>query len=161
MKLKEPFVMILVGTTLSGKSSWVSDNYPGVEVISRDEIVMELATTRDYTAAFRAVDRKLVEKTLTQRLIGANLAQKSIIIDMTNLTLKRRVRTLSHFSPLFYKVAVVFPILSGEEYQKRNISRNSTQNKWISPAVIDSMIDSYQPPTAEEGFDFISVIRTL
>lgn len=161
MKLKEPFVMILVGTALSGKSTLVRNNYPRVEVISRDEIVMELAATRDYSDAFRTVDQKLVDKVLAQRLIEANLAQSSIIIDMTNLTIKRRARTLSYFSPHFYKVAVVFPILSNEEYQKRNISRNSTQNKWIPPAVIDSMIDSYQPPTAEEGFDFISVLNTL
>jgi tRNA uridine 5-carbamoylmethylation protein Kti12 len=49
-------------------------------------------------------------------------------------------------------LAVVFPILSDDEYQNRNISRNSKENKWIPPSVIKSMIDSYQEPTYDEGF---------
>ncbi len=36
MKLKEPFVIILVGPTLSGKSTWIRNNYPDTNVISRD-----------------------------------------------------------------------------------------------------------------------------
>jgi tRNA uridine 5-carbamoylmethylation protein Kti12 len=62
---------------------------------------------------------------------------------------------LRYFDDTFYKVAVIFPILSDDEYQKRNIDRNSKENKWIPPSVIKSMIDSYQQPTTVEGFDNI------
>lgn len=44
--------MLLVGPTLSGKSTWLKTNYPNVKVISRDEIVMEVAGTIDYNKAF-------------------------------------------------------------------------------------------------------------
>ena len=147
--------MLLVGPTLSGKSTWIRNNYPTINVISRDEIVMEVAGTRDYNKAFETVDQKLVDRVLAERLTGANLTKTSTIVDMTNMTVKRRAQTLRYFDDSFYKIAVVFPILSDEQYQMRNIDRNSKENKWIPPSVIKSMIDSYQYPTLEEGFDNI------
>ena len=155
MKLKEPFVILLVGPTLSGKSTWIRNNYPNVNVISRDEIVMEVAGTRDYNKAFDTVDQKLVDKVLAERLSNSNSNKTSTIVDMTNMTVKRRAQTLRYFDNSFYKVAVIFPILSDDEYQKRNIDRNAKENKWIPPSVIKSMIDSYQQPTTVEGFDNI------
>lgn len=155
MKLKEPFVILLVGPTLSGKSTWIRNNYPNVDVISRDEIVMEVAGTRDYNKAFDTVDHKVVDKVLIERLTEANTTKTSTIVDMTNMTVKRRRQTLQYFDDGFYKVAVVFPLLSDEEYQRRNIDRNAKENKWIPPTVIKSMIDSYQEPTTSEGFDNI------
>jgi len=155
MKLKDPFVIILIGPVLSGKSTWIKNNYPNVDVISRDEIVMEVAGTRDYNKAFDTVDHKVVDKVLVERLTEVNTTKTSTIVDMTNMTVKRRRKTLQYFDDTFYKVAVVFPILSDEEYQRRNIYRNINENKWISPVVITSMIDSYQEPTTDEGFNDI------
>jgi predicted kinase len=158
MNLKEPFVMLLVGPTLSGKSTWIRNNYPTINVISRDEIVMEVAGTRDYNKAFETVDQKLVDRVLAERLTDANLTKTSTIVDMTNMTVKRRSQTLRYFDDNFYKIAVVFPILSDEQYQMRNIDRNSKENKWIPPSVIKSMIDSYQEPTSDEGFSKIILL---
>lgn len=155
MKLKEPFVMLLVGPTLSGKSTWIKNNLPNINIISRDNIVMELAGTQDYNTAFEQVDQKLVDRVLAERLAEANSSQTSTIVDMTNMTIKRRRQTLQYFGENFNKVAVVFPILDSEEYEKRNISRNAAENKWIPPSVIKSMIDSYQQPQYEEGFNNI------
>ena len=155
MNLKEPFVMLLIGPSLSGKSTWLRNNYPTVNVISRDQIVMEFAGTRDYNKAFNTVDHKLVDRVLAERLTESNSNKTSTIVDMTNMTVKRRSQTLRYFDDSFYKIAVVFPILSDEQYQMRNIDRNSKENKWIPPSVIKSMIDSYQYPTLEEGFDNI------
>ena len=74
---------------------------------------------------------------------------------MTNMVVKRRNQTLSFFDDSFYKVAVIFPILTDDEYSERNNIRNINENKWIPPFVIKSMIDSYQEPTTEEGYDKI------
>ena len=151
--IKEPFVMILIGPTLSGKSTYIRNTYPNVEVISRDEIVMEVFGSRDYSLAFKEVDQKEVDRVLATRLKEANDLKTSIIIDMTNMTVKRRMATLRNFDKDFSRVAVVFPILSSDEYTRRNIDRKEKENKWIPPFVIKSMIDSYQEPTLEEGYD--------
>ena len=155
MKLKEPFVMLLIGPTLSGKSTWIRNNYPDVNIISRDEILMEVAGTRDYNKAFETVDQKLVDRVLAERLTEANSNKTSTIVDMTNMTTKRRAQTLRYFDDGFYKMAIVFPILSDDQYQMRNIDRNAKENKWIPPSVIKSMIDSYQEPQYDEGFNNI------
>ena len=151
--IKEPFVMMLIGPTLSGKSTYIRNNYPNVEVISRDEIVMEVFGSRDYNLAFKEVDQKEVDRVLAKRLKDANDLKTSVIVDMTNITVKRRMATLRNFDKDFSRVAVVFPILSSDEYTRRNIDRKEKENKWIPPFVIKSMIDSYQSPTLEEGYD--------
>ena len=150
--------MMLIGPTLSGKSTYIRNNYPNTEVISRDEIVMEVFGSRDYNLAFKEVDQKEVDRVLAARLKEANDSKKSVIIDMTNMTVKRRMATLRNFDKDFSRLAVVFPILSDEEYTKRNIDRNSKENKWIPPFVIKSMIDSYQEPTLDEGYDRIIIL---
>jgi len=152
-KIKEPFVMMLIGPTLSGKSTYIRSNYPSTEVISRDEIVMEVFGSRDYNSAFKEVDQKEVDRRLADRLVATAAAKKNVIVDMTNMTVKRRMATLRNFGKDFTRVAVVFPILSDEEYEKRNIDRNAKENKWIPPFVIKSMIDSYQEPSPAEGYD--------
>ena len=150
--------MMLIGPTLSGKSTYIRNNYPNVQVISRDEIVMEVFGSRDYNLAFKEVDQKEVDRVLVARLKDANDLKTSVIIDMTNMTVKRRMATLRNFDKDFSRVAVVFSILSDEEYTKRNIDRNAKENKWIPPFVIKSMIDSYQEPTLDEGYDRIIIL---
>ena len=150
--------MMLIGPTLSGKSTYIRNNYPNTEVISRDEIVMEVFGSRDYNLAFKEVDQKEVDRVLSTRLKDANDLKTNVIIDMTNMVVKRRMATLKNFDKDFSRVAVVFPILSDEEYTKRNIDRNAKENKWIPPFVIKSMIDSYQEPTLDEGYDRLIIL---
>ena len=156
--IKEPFVMMLIGPTLSGKSTYIRNNYPDIDVISRDEIVMQVFGSRDYNLAFKEVDQKEVDRVLAKRLKEANDLKTSVIVDMTNMVVKRRMATLRNFDKDFSRIAVVFPILSDEEYSKRNIDRNAKENKWIPPFVIKSMIDSYQEPTLDEGYDRIIIL---
>ena len=153
--IKEPFVMMLIGPTLSGKSTYIRNNYPDTDVISRDEIVMEIFGSRDYNRAFKEVDQKEVDRTLARRLKESYDAKRRIIVDMTNMTAKRRLATLLNFDNDFTRVAVVFPMLSEDEYLRRNIDRNAKENKWIPPAVIKSMVDSFQAPTSEEKYDIV------
>ena len=150
--------MMLIGPTLSGKSTYIRNNYPNVQVISRDEIVMEVFGSRDYNLAFKEVVQKEVDSVLAKRLKDTTDLKTNVIIDMTNMTVKRRMATLRNFDKDFSRIAVVFPILSDEEYSKRNIGRNAKENKWIPPFVIKSMIDSYQEPTLDEGYDRIIIL---
>ncbi len=153
MKLKEPFVIILVGPPLSGKTTWIRQNFPDTEVISRDETVMEVYGSRNYTEAFANVDQKEVDRVLQQKFINANLQKKSVIVDMTHMASKRRKQNLDYFSNDYYKLAVIFPILPDEEYEVRNKKRIEEENKDLPMRIVKSMISSYQPISKEEGFD--------
>jgi predicted kinase len=151
--LKEPFVIILIGPPLSGKTTWIRENFPTTEVISRDETVMEVYGSRNYTEAFNNVDQKEVDKVLAQKFLDANVAKKNVIVDMTHMASKRRKQNLNYFTNDYYKLAVIFPILSEEEYVKRNQKRIEEENKDLPMGIVKSMISSYQPITAEEGFN--------
>jgi predicted kinase len=158
MKEKSPFVLILSGIPMSGKSTWVRENYPDVLAISRDEIVMEVAGTRDYNLAFKTVDQKAVDKLLVKRITEAATKKVDVIIDMTNLSRKVRIKNLSYFSDDYYKVAVVLPILDSAEYKRRNDFRSVNENKFIPPFVITNMMNSFVLPIEDEGFDKIILV---
>ena len=158
MKAKYPYVFVLVGLPLSGKSTWIRRNYPDAKVISRDDLVLEVYGSDNYSEAFKNVDQKEVDRTLDLRLKDSNLNKENVIVDMTNLTTKRRKQTLRYFSDDYYKEVVVFPILDKDEYSYRNKERNERENKWIPPFVITSMLESYIVPTLDEGFDKITIL---
>lgn len=148
-----PFVMLLSGVPMSGKSTWLKENYPDVMVISRDDILLEVAGTEDYGKAFYNTDSKLVDKKLRERLVLAGSLGQNVILDMVNGSVKTRRRNLEYFSDDFYKVAVVFPVLTSDEYVRRNEVRKVNENKFIPPKVLYTMINSFTIPTEDEGFD--------
>lgn len=158
MKLPEPFVVILIGPPLSGKTTWIKDNFPTTDVICRDEILMDVHGSRDYNKAFSEVDQKLVDRILDQNLRESNANKKNVIIDMTHMTSKRRRQNLSYFTDDYYKLAVIFPILSDDEYHRRNEKRIHEENKDLPMYIIKRMISSYQPVSKEEGFNKIITI---
>jgi len=157
--LKEPFVIILIGPPLSGKSTWIRENFPTTEVISRDETVMEVYGSRNYTEAFNNVDQKEVDKVLTQKFLDANVAKKNVIVDMTHMASKRRKQNLNYFSDDYYKLGVIFPILSDDEYVRRNQKRIEEENKNLPMSIVKSMISSYQPITPDEGFNKVITLK--
>lgn len=156
-KLKQPFVLVLIGPPLSGKTTFIKKNFVEknieISIISRDDIVLELAETDDYQEAFNSVNQKEVDVELQRRLRESAESGKNTIIDMTNMTSKRRQHNLQYFGDEFTKVAVIFPILDWEEYQERNLKRQKEENKFIPERVIKSMIASYQPIKEEENFN--------
>ena len=151
--IKEPFVIILIGPPLSGKTTWIRNNFPGVNVISRDEILMEVYGSDNYDDAFKNVNQKMVDKVLHERLVSADKNMDNVIIDMTHMASKRRKHNLEYFSDDYYKLAVIFPILSDDEYERRNNKRSDEENKYIPMGVIKRMISSYQPIQPDEGFN--------
>ena len=157
--LKEPFVIILIGPPLSGKTTWIRENFPTTEVISRDEIVMEVYGSRNYTEAFNNVDQKEVDRVLTQKFLDANAAKKNVIVDMTHMASKRRKQNLNYFSNDYYKLGVIFPILSDDEYVRRNQKRIEEENKDLPMGIVKSMISSYQPITPDEGFNKVITLK--
>lgn len=155
--LKTPFVLLMVGPPLVGKSTAIKEwlkNFDGnVNIISRDSIVLEQYGSNDYSAAFNSVNQKQVDKILVSRIEDANMNRDNVIIDMTNLTPKRRTYNLSFFNDDYYKVAIVFPFLDWNEFLSRNQKRKVEENKFIPEYVIKNMMNSFTPIKDFEGFD--------
>ena len=160
-KLKKPFVILTIGIPLSGKSTWVNKNIPDdVRVISRDNIIMELSDTDDYNEAYKKVDEKKVNKILYESFLDSNKKRQSVIIDMTFMTSKRRRITLDYYKKDYYKLGVVFPFISKEEFEKRNEKRKIEEKKYIPYSVIENMLSNYNTIDQEkEGFDKIIYIN--
>ena len=149
--------MILIGPPLSGKSTWIKNNFDEIPVtiVSRDQIVLDISG-EDYNIAFNSVNQKEVDRELIKQMTEASKNGDNVIIDMTHMTSKRRKYHLSFFDDDYYKVAVIFPILEEEEYLRRDKIRKEAENKSISLDIINRMISQYQVINEEEeGFDKI------
>lgn len=154
-KFKEPYVLVLIGPPCSGKTTYLKKKYPDLEVISRDQILLEKSgSSDDYDLAYETVNQKEVDKELKSKLESFGKSGKSCAIDMTNLSPKRRKSNLSYFKK-HYKVAIVFDFPSKSQFEERNAKRVIEENKTIPWGVMEKMLESYSPPTKEEGFDKI------
>jgi uridine kinase len=150
-------VILLVGPPLSGKDTHLkSEDFSDFTIISRDDILMSLHNTNDYSEAFNQVDQKLVDKLLVQKIQDCISEKKNVIINMTNLNKKSRNKHLCKFPNSDYeKIAIVFPKLNLCDYINRNDNRKKEDNKFIPVNVIQSMIENWQETTSDEGFDQI------
>jgi predicted kinase len=155
--LKEPWVLTLIGPPLSGKDTWIRNNFDMNEVVmvSRDQILLDVYGSDNYDEAFKNVNQKEVDRVLISTIQKASKENKNVIINMTNMTRKRRIYNLDFFGDEYYKVAVIFPILDEKEYERRNLKRKSEENKFIPLHVLKNMISSYQSISKDEGFDKI------
>jgi predicted kinase len=152
--LKEPYVLVLIGPPLSGKDTALKQmDLSKTLVVSRDQILLDVYGSDNYDEAFKNVDQKKVDVELANQLRQASHDKKNVIINMTNMTSKRRSHNLSYFSDDYLKVAVIFPILEWDEYRRRNLKRQQEEKKSIPEQVIKNMISSYQPIREDEGFD--------
>jgi len=154
-KIEEPYVILLIGPPLSGKTTWINKNFidKSVNVISRDQIVLDEYGSDDYDKSFKNVDQKKVNQILEESMENAAYNMENVIVDMTNLTSKRRKHTLSHFGDDYTKIAVIFPLIEWDEFISRNEKRKREENKTIPEHVIKRMISSYQAIRDDEGFD--------
>jgi predicted kinase len=155
--LKEPWVLTLIGPPLSGKDTWIGNNFDVNEVvmISRDQILLDVYGSDNYDEAFKNVNQKEVDRVLISTIQKASKENKNVIINMTNMTRKRRMYNLDFFGDEYYKVAVIFPILDEAEYERRNLKRKEEEQKFIPTHVLKNMISSYQTISKDEGFDKI------
>ena len=152
--MNKPKVILLIGHPLCGKSTYIKKNYPTTQVISRDELILDIYGGDDYNLAFSEVDQKEVDKMLFKKIKYSSTSNQDVIIDMTNLTQKRRRKSLQYF-PNHHKIAVVFSQLDDDEIIRRNQYRLITEKKSIPLSVIKHMMKNYQEPNKDECFDEI------
>lgn len=157
MKTNIPYLIIPVGVPLSGKSTKMNKDYSDAEIICRDSIILELHGSNDYNLAFKEVNQKEVDRILRERMVNASEDMKSVVLDMTHMSAKRRKFNMSFF-PNHYKMCVVFPFITKSEWEIRNEKRIKEENKNISWGIVENMMNSFQKPDKSEGFNKIIYI---
>jgi hypothetical protein len=149
-----PLQSEIIQSVLSGKDTFLRTikNLDYIE-ISRDKILLEIANTKDYRQAYSLVDSKIIDKELNRQIIQYCSLNKNIIANMTHLKAKRRISTLARFNKEYYKIAIVFPIITKNDFSVRNDKRNKEEKKIISIKLYDEMVNLFELVNEEEGFD--------
>jgi len=144
---------ILIGVPASGKSTWVNQNTDALTmVISTDNHIQEFADAngKTYSEVFDYYI-KTAQKEMFTDLAYAVDHDFNIIWDQTNTSVKARKSKIQKLGS-YFKIAVVFKTPEPEELDRR---LNSRVGKHIPTSVIKSMIESFEYPTLDEGFDKI------
>lgn len=149
-------VFMLIGVPASGKSTWVQSQNFDLEntvIASSDNHVEEYAKSvgKTYNDVFKEFANKAVTQMMAdvEHAISNNLV---VVWDQTNTTAESRIKKLKKFPSHYEKIAVVFPVPTYDELDRRLKSR---PGKNIPSVVMKNMIANFQVPTANEGFSQI------
>lgn len=140
-----PEMTILVGFPASGKSTYCASQ--GIEVLSRDEIVMELSNTDNYVEAFDTVDQFKVNEVREERFRALLQNRSSFIVDETNLSLRKRKQMIRQARKFSYQVKIVCFVVPLPILLQRNEER---AGKTIPRKVYSSMAKNYSIPLPGE-----------
>jgi predicted kinase len=176
-KMKKNFY-ILIGPPAVGKSTWIKKTFGNNQpfVISRDNIVdlvaEEIGVT--YNEMFSSKEEKIkqankrVDKIVSESIENAKFSGEDIVVDMTNLTLSRRIsnsRAINGAEDKYKKVAVLFnfnnkDLLFKTAKKRSQLINASGKTKDISMGVLSSMINSFQEILPDENFEEILHVDT-
>ena len=152
---EKPKLYMLVGVPGSGKSTWVKNQefwMSKCAYISTDMWVEMEAERRGvtYSEIFQEYMPKAVELMVNHVELARDKGM-DIIWDQTSTTITSRVKKF-RMLPEYYTIGVVFRIPKPEELQRRLANR---PGKVIPSDVLQSMIDGWEEPTKDEGFNQI------
>jgi predicted kinase len=149
-----PNLYVLVGVPASGKTTWFRNQEwtDNCYYISTDRHVeaYALAHGRTYSEVFEDYMPTAVEN-MVEEVVRARDGNIDIVWDQTSTTVASR-RKKFNMLPDYRKIAVVFNTPAPDELAQRLASR---PGKVIPQEVVQGMIDNFEMPTEQEGFDEI------
>lgn len=156
-----PTCYMLIGCPGSGKSTFIQKNlldfpyneeceFPVPFVTGTDAIIERIAEAVEetYHNIFKDV-YKFAEKLFWKDIVAAAEDRQDIVLDRTNMTKAGRSKFFRALDGYRFE-AIVFPV--PKDLDKRLASRI---DKNIPKHVITGMINSFDMPSMEEGFDAI------
>lgn len=154
MKDDRPVAYILVGVPGSGKSTWARSQrwFDSCAYVSTDEHVERYAKEqgRTYSEVFDEYMPYAVEL-MCRDVNDAEAVSQDIIWDQTSTTVASRARKF-RMLPGYKMIAVVFTTPDEDELARRLASRTG---KEIPLGVVRKMIENWEEPSEDEGFDEI------
>jgi predicted kinase len=155
-----PKAYILIGVPGSGKSTWIAKapvDWNNTVVASTDNYVEQEAKKqgKTYSEVFNDVMPAAVNHMATT-VVNAVKNKQNIIWDQTSTTRHTRAKKIRMLPTDYEIIAVVFPTPDQKELSRRLAGR---PGKTIPPDVIKSMINRWEEPTEDEGFDKIIYVK--
>lgn len=146
---------VLVGVPGSGKTTWIGKqmfDWTNTVIVSTDNHVEQYAQSvgKTYSEVFKDY-MPIALDLMTKTAVDAFKNNKVVIWDQTSTTAKTRARKLRMTPSHYKKVAVVFKTPAPEQHAKM-LDR---PGKNIPDEIVQDMINRFEYPTAEEGFDRI------
>lgn len=161
---KQPKIIVLVGLPGSGKSFYRDKllcTHIGADfvIISSDDEIEALCAEAGltYSEGFEQFIGKGTH-IMKQKFRDAVNNDRNIIWDQTNLTPKKRRGILKQVPHTYFKEAIAVEVTI-EELEERLARREKETGKHIPTHVVNSMAQSYLPPTKEEGFDTVTILK--
>lgn len=143
--------IVLAGIPYSGKTTFRKAYLKDFATISLDDLVNEVANASNKT--YNEVWHSCVtECNAKLQALYNKYSDQHVVVDMTNLTAKKRRNLIKDRAGDRYKVCIYFPIPEPEEFANRVLNRPF---QVISPNILKNMVDMYVEPTKEEGFDAV------
>jgi predicted kinase len=146
---------VLVGVPGSGKTTWIGHqmfDWTNTVIVSTDHHVEQYARSvgKTYSEVFKDYMPTAVDL-MSKTAVDAFKNNKVVIWDQTSTTAKTRARKLRMAPAHYKKIAVVFKTPKANTHTKM-LNR---PGKEIPTEIVQDMIDKFEYPTAEEGFDKI------
>lgn len=150
---------VLVGVPGSGKTTWVGHQKVDWDTTiwtSTDKFVEQYAKSvgKTYNEVFDYVMPFAVEQ-MANEVRRAFNNNKTVIWDQTSTTVSSRAKKLRMVPEFYKKIAVVFETPDPSTHEKF-LNR---PGKIVPMDVVQQMINNWEEPTLEEGFDEIRKIR--
>ena len=146
---------VLVGVPGSGKTTWIGRqmfDWTNTVIVSTDHHVEQYARSigKTYSEVFKDYMPTAVDL-MARTAVDAFKNNKVVIWDQTSTTAKTRARKLRMTPAHYKKVAVVFKTPNADTHAKM-LNR---PGKEIPTEIVQDIIDKFEYPTVEEGFDSI------
>jgi protein phosphatase len=143
---------LTIGAPGSGKSTY-SKNFikdKDIEYLSSDELRAQLGKDEsDQTVTGQVFDH--IKKKVVEYLEMGD----SVLIDATNINKKDRKYYIDTAKRNNATVIGLVCHATKDELIERNIKRGESGGRNVPVWVIEKMLNKYEPPTTEEGFDKI------
>lgn len=155
--MSNPICYMMIGLPYSGKSTWINENEPDLPIASSDEFIEAIAFYRGST--YSDVFKETIDDAITymnNRRQWYIKNRQNFIHDQTNLTRKKRKKLIEELKSNGYEVVAVYFDIPTDLHQQRIASR---PDKTVPEHVMESMRKSMDPPSYDEGFDVINVVR--
>lgn len=158
-------VYILVGLPCSWKSSWIEQSFPSRHVISRDWTVSEVGKkhslfTYDESSYLEDTNEEVsqeVDELYNELIEKSYLTDFPIIIDNTNVTIKKRKKWIERYENT-HKIHCVVFFKSFKDIFNCNKQRSQLENKTVGEKTLIKQMMNFRFPLLNEGFDDIEYI---